>query len=183
VLRPVRDALGRRIDLSHVELRTIARALEHAKDDVLDEVRLACAPIDRTPGLRALELALAVAAPGPHGAIPEVLVRFDDGSPAAARIASLARGARPVPGRTPDEKVVRLAPEEPTADASARLLAGLLADLEGRRATDRISGNEPSRTTHTRPGGGPERRAPQARAKAPGKAPGRAATAATAEAR
>ena len=136
MLRPARDALAKLADLSHVELRVMGRVLAGTNADI-DEVRLVCAPIDRTPGLRALELALAIAAPGPHGAVPEVLVRHDAGSPAAARIAAFAPGARIVIGRSADEKVTRLVPTDPTPEAAARLLAALIAALEGRRTSDR----------------------------------------------
>jgi hypothetical protein len=161
VLRPARDALARRIDLAHVDLRTVARVVDRA--GTFDEVRLVCAPIDRTPGLRSLELAVAVAAPGPHGAIPEVLVRFDDGSPAAARVAAIARASSPsgrrdarsvVPGRTPEEKVVRLVPTHPTPEAAARLLATLIVELEGRRSSDRAAPVRAARPRYA----GPERR-------------------------
>lgn len=134
MLRPARDALASSLDLTHVELKTIGRVTSAS----VDEVRLAGAPKDRTPGLRAIELALATA-PGGWSASPEVLVRFDAASPAARRIDRLAAGQRILRGRTKDENVVRLLPEEPTADAAAALVARLLLSLEGRRASDRAS--------------------------------------------
>jgi hypothetical protein len=100
----------------------------------VDEVRLACAPEERIPGLRAIELALAASA---LGAVPEVLVRFDDASEAAAKVASLAPGVPVVVGRAPEEKVLRIAPTTPSAAGAAKLVARLLAELEGRRASDR----------------------------------------------
>jgi hypothetical protein len=132
-LRPTRDALGLVVDLAHVELGCVARLRERTRE--IDEVRLACAPGDRIPGLRAIELALATSSVA--AAIPEVLVRFDDGSPAAAKIAQVAAGVPIVPGRAPEEKVLRLRPSTPTPTAAARLLARLLDELEGRRASDR----------------------------------------------
>lgn len=136
MLRPARDTLARIVDLAHVDVRLLGRVLTGTKAE-LDEIRLVCAPIDRTPGLRALELALAIAAPGPHGAIPEVLVRYEDGSPAGARIAALSPRPRVVPGRSPEEKVARLVPTDPTPEAAARLLGALVRELEGRRESDR----------------------------------------------
>jgi hypothetical protein len=132
MLRPARDVLASSVDLAHVELRTIGRVTSAS----IDEVRLAGTPRDRTPGLRAIELALATA-PGGWSASPEVLVRFDAASAAARRIDRLAAGSRILRGRTKDENVVRLVPEEPTADAAAALVARLLVSLEGRRASDR----------------------------------------------
>src|SRR5690606_5898402 len=143
VLRPVRDELGRHVDLAHVELATIARFVGteaprgNAGKKPIDDVRLACAPASRTPGLRGIELALAAAAPGAHAALPEVLVRVEDGSEAAARLFAFARGATVVPGRCPEEKVARIVPSEATPRGTARALADVIRALEGRRATDR----------------------------------------------
>jgi hypothetical protein len=142
MLRPTRDALAKVVDLAHVELDTIGRLV--GKRGALDEIRLVCAPRDRTPGLRAIELALATS-PSDRGALPEVLLRFDDGSAAAERIAHLATGLPLVPGRTPDERVLRLSPPEPTPAATAALLAKLLLALEGRRTTDRSASSAPVR--------------------------------------
>ncbi len=135
ILAPARNMLGRLVDLAHVDVRCMARFGEGTK--TYDEVRLACAPSDRIPGLRALELALAGALPGAPAVLPEVLVRFDDGSPAASKIAQIAPGIRVVPGRCAGEKVLRLTPRVPTASGAARLLARLATDLEGKRASDR----------------------------------------------
>ena len=66
-----------------------------------------------------------------------MLVRYADATEAAAKIAAIAPKVPIVPGRVPEEKVLRLAPTTPTAVASAKLLAKLLVELEGRRAGDR----------------------------------------------
>jgi hypothetical protein len=147
-LRPVRDALAARVDLTHVELGTIART---SADGTIDEVRLVCMPRDRTPGLSSIEVALAVASSGAY--TPEILVRFDDGSPAAERILGRAYDLV-VTGRVPEEKVLRITCGDATASAVARELARLLGDLEGRRMSDR---NETPRAYR-----GPERRKPRA---------------------
>lgn len=135
VLAPARDLLARLVDLAHVEVRCLARFREGTSS--YDEVRLVCSPADRIPGLRAIELAMATLEPGAPAALPEVLVRFDDRSEAAWKIAQIAPGIRVVPGRTADEKVLRLSPRLPTPAGAARLLARLTCDLEGRRASDR----------------------------------------------
>jgi hypothetical protein len=145
-LRPVRDALAAAADLTHVELGTMART---TIDGTIDEVRLTCMPRDRTPGLRAIEVALAVAPSGVP--TPEILVRFDDGSAAAERILRRAYDIV-VTGRVPEEKVARIAPPDATANTIARELTRLLADLEGRRTTDRHEAPRAYR--------GPERRRP-----------------------
>lgn len=138
LLRPARDALASTIDLSHVHLVTIGRVVsrEGTAHGTIDEVRLSCAPRDRAPGLRAIELALATCA-GTRGALLEVFVRFDDGSAASDRIAAIAAGAPVVPGRTPEERVLRLVPDEPTPKAAATLVGKLLIALEARRVSDR----------------------------------------------
>ena len=129
VLRPIRDALGSAVDLSHVEVAAIGRLPEGA--GLPDDIRLTCAPKERTPGLRAIEVALATTATG--GAVPEVLVRFDSGSAAADRVAKMAPL---LPGRTAEERVMRLRPEEPTAPSTSTLVARLLGQLEERRAKE-----------------------------------------------
>ncbi|MBX3188155.1 MAG: hypothetical protein KF819_14130 [Labilithrix sp.] len=137
VLAPARDTLGRLIDLAHVDVECRARFSPQSGSKSYDEVRLACAPSLRIPGLRTIELALAGLEPGAPAALPEVLVRFDDGSAAAAKIAQMAPGVSVVPGRSPEEKVLRLTPRVPTPTGAARLLARLTVDLEGHRASDR----------------------------------------------
>ena len=144
VLRPARDSLARLVDLAHVDVRCLARFRDGTTS--YDEVRLSCAPTDRIPGLRSIELALATLAPSAPVALPEVLVRFEDGSQAGSKIAQLAPGIRVVTGRGPEEKVLRLAPRVPTPAGAARLLARLASDLEGRRASDRT----PSSSTERR---------------------------------
>ncbi|MBS2020497.1 MAG: hypothetical protein JST00_47010 [Deltaproteobacteria bacterium] len=167
MLAPARDTLGRLLDLGHVDIRCLARFRERtpvpAKD--FDEVRLACTPADRIPGLRTIELAVA-SPPGARVAFPEVLVRFDDGSAAAAKIAQMLPGVRIVPGRTPEEKVLRLAPRVPTPAGAARLLARLTLDLEGRRRTDR-PGDGGTKAPLRRGFVGADRRAPTAMIPAP----------------
>lgn len=163
VLGPARDTLARLVDLAHVEVRCLARFREGTS--TYDEVRLSCLPADRIPGLRSIELALATLEPGAPAALPEVLVRFEDGSEAASKIAQLAPGIRVVTGRGPEEKVLRLSPRAPTPAGAARLLARLAADLEGRRASDRKpSAKAPaSRPSASRGFTGADRRVPRSR--------------------
>ncbi len=137
VLAPVRDKLSTLVDLTHAKVHCLARFREGTSS--FDEVRLACAPVDSIPGLRAIELALTSLEPGAPAALPEVLVRFDDGSEAASKIALLAPGLRLVPGRSPEEKVLRLTPRAPTSFEAARLLARLVRGLEGKRRSDRVA--------------------------------------------
>lgn len=150
ILRPTRDALAKTMDLAHVQLDVLVRMID--KQGQFDEVRLVCAPCDRTPGLRAVELASAGVA------FPEVLVRFDDGSAAAARVRQLAAGLPIVPGRTPEERVLRIAPVEPTPGSTALLLRTVLLGLEGRRASDRVGEQSDRASQPKKPWRGRERR-------------------------
>lgn len=143
VLAPARDVLAASIDLAHVDLVPIARLREGTR--AVDEVRLACAPSVRIPGLRTIELALATSHEAPDAAIPQVLVRFDDGSSAASKVAAIAPGMDVVVGRSPEEKVLRVTPRIPTARSAASLVARLLGELEGRRAADRDEDPAPFR--------------------------------------
>jgi hypothetical protein len=148
LLRPARDALASAVDLSHVDVATIARVVDGAP--AVDELRLSCVPRDRTPGLRAVELAVATCPSG--SAVPEVLLRFDGDSAAADRIARLAPTAPVARGRAPEERVARLSPAEENAVGAAALLGRLLLSLEGRRASDRHAPPSSKRWS------GPERR-------------------------
>lgn len=155
-LAPARDALAASVDLSHAALVPIARLREGTK--AVDEVRLACAPAVRIPGLRAIELALATSSEAPEAPIPQVLVRFDDASAAAAKVAAIAPGMAVVVGRAPEEKVLRVTPRVPTASSAARLVARLLGELEGRREGDRVAAGESVAPPPAPPFRGPERR-------------------------
>jgi hypothetical protein len=66
---------------------------------------------------------------------PEVLVRFLDGSPAAARIAQSAPARRTLPGRKPDERVMRATPRHRTPAGAATLAAALAETMTDRRVT------------------------------------------------
>ena len=128
ILAPARDMLARLVDLAHVDVRCMARFCDGTR--TYDEVRLACAPSDRIPGLRTIELALA-------GALAR-------GARCAARGARplrrrLGRGARRSrssrPASASSPVAVRgegASPLAARADAvgGARLLARLAADLE-----------------------------------------------------
>ncbi len=145
ILKPVRNALGKRGDLEHVDLGFIARELQASHD--IDEVRLTCVPRDRTPGLRAIELAVVVE-PVAHDLIAEVLVRVEEDSAAASRVAQLAPGKPIVIGRSLDEKVLRLRLLDARSASLASMLERLVLALEGRRASDRGERTKASASWH-----------------------------------
>ncbi|HEY1694133.1 MAG TPA: hypothetical protein VGG39_18320 [Polyangiaceae bacterium] len=97
-----------------------------------DELRLLVLPRASMPGVLGIELGLAWSStPAGWTGAPEVLARVLDGSPAAARLARELPSVRAVPGRRPDEKVLRLLPRRPTRAATvalSRSLAGALTD-------------------------------------------------------
>lgn len=163
VLRRVRDGVAKATDLAHVDLGFIARFAEGTTE--IDEVRLICAPKDKIPGLRCIELALTSAAVASREVLPELLVRYEDGTAAAAKIAQLAPGLPVVVGRVAEERVLRLVPTSPTAAFAARLLARVTSDLEGRREGDRsrtrARKSEPQKRGRRAAWNGKDRRGPR----------------------
>jgi hypothetical protein len=103
-----------------------------SESDPPDELRLQVLPRVAMPGVLGIEIGLAWSTtPVGWAPAPEVLARVLDGSAAAAKLARDLPGARTVPGRRPDERVVRLLPGSPTRRATvalARALAGALTD-------------------------------------------------------
>jgi hypothetical protein len=86
------------------------------------------------PGVLGIEIGLAWSAtPVGWVATPEVLARVLDASAAAAKLACELPAARALPGRRPDERVVRLVPRAPTVAASVGLALALASALVDRR--------------------------------------------------
>ena len=83
------------------------------------------------PGAGGVELGFAEDASG--AVTPEVLVRVQATSCASARIAALAPWAASVPGRTPEERVVRLSPRWPSARLAERLAERMALAMIDRR--------------------------------------------------
>jgi hypothetical protein len=99
-----------------------------------DELRLLVLPRAAIPGVLGIELGLGWSAtPVGSAGTPEVLARVLDGSPAAARLSKELPGSRPVPGRRPDERVLRLLPRTPTRAATVALSRSLAEALTDRR--------------------------------------------------
>ncbi len=99
-----------------------------------DELRLLVLPKASLPGLVGIELAIAWTRTA-TGFAPraEVLVRVHDGSDAAGRLPQVAPFARPVTGRRPDEKVIRLSPSLPGRDGAVALVRRLAGEVTNRR--------------------------------------------------
>jgi hypothetical protein len=100
-----------------------------------DELRLLILPRAPMPGVLGVEVGLAWAStPVGWAASPEVLARVLEESPAAARLARELPQARALPGRRPDERVVRVLPLAPTEACTVALVQELADKLTDRRA-------------------------------------------------
>lgn len=99
-----------------------------------DELRLLVLPKTPMPGVVGIEVGLAWARAGAgYAGNPEVLVRVQDASAASARMTRLAPFAKAVPGRRPEERVIRLRPRMATSAATRELVLALARELEDRR--------------------------------------------------
>jgi hypothetical protein len=100
-----------------------------------DELRLLVLPRVVMPGVVGVEIGRAWSTtPAGWAATPEVLVRVLDGSSAAAKLALVLPGARALPGRRTDERVVRLTPRASTRTSLVALTRRLVEALTDRRA-------------------------------------------------
>ncbi|HEX8789477.1 MAG TPA: hypothetical protein VF765_00895 [Polyangiaceae bacterium] len=99
-----------------------------------DELRLLVLPRAAMPGVLGVEVGLAWShSPTGWVGTPEVLARVLDGSAAATRLAREVPAARVVPGRRPEERVMRLVPRTPTRGHAAALVRSLADALTDRR--------------------------------------------------
>ena len=99
-----------------------------------EELRLLVLPRAAMPGLVGVELGLAWSqTPVGWAPTPEVLARFLEGSAAAARLSRELPSARSVPGRRPDERVVRVLPRRPSQRHSVALVRALVEGFTDRR--------------------------------------------------
>jgi hypothetical protein len=115
-------------------LRVAPWARVPAGGAVADELRLLVVPRAPMPGVVGIEAGVAWRRTSAgFSASPEVLVRVLDATPAAARLTSIAPHARPVTGRRPEERVVRLVPTLPTRAAMRELVVAVARELVDRR--------------------------------------------------
>ncbi len=99
-----------------------------------DELRLLILPRVAMPGVLGVEVGLAwTSTPVGWAASPEVLARVLEESPAAARLAVELPKARALPGRRPEERVVRMLPRLPTQASTVALVRALAETLTDRR--------------------------------------------------
>jgi hypothetical protein len=117
------------------ELRVSPWARVPLEGHAPDELRLLVFPRAALPGLLGIEVGLSFCrTPVGWSRAPEVLARVLEGSAAEARLRQDLPAARAIPGRRPDERVVRLlprAPDRPAAVALTRSLVDALTDRRG----------------------------------------------------
>ena len=159
-------------------LRTVPWARVPLGQSSPDELRLLTLPRVAIPGLLGIEIGVAwTQAPAGWTPSTELLVRVQEGSAAAARMAALAPSVRRLPGRRQDERVVRLEPRVATRAGTLALARRLGRELVDRRM--KLAGRTPAedakKSRATWPGA--ERRVPRNVA-APAASPGGAREAA-----
>jgi hypothetical protein len=117
-------------------LRAVPWARVTLDGSTIDELRLKVVPRSAMPGLAGIELGLAWSSTtvGWSGS-PEVLVRVLEGSAAAARLALTPSTEGLLPGRRPDERVLRVAPRLPTQAGALALTKAFAEALTDRRET------------------------------------------------
>ncbi len=126
--------------LSRVDRLRVAPWARVAQDGSIDELRLLVLPRLAVPGLVGIEMGLAWSSTPVGGVgLPEVLVRFLHSSDASSRLTEALPRERSLPGRRPEERVVRLLPRWPTCDASVVLAGELAGVLTDRRAAPFVS--------------------------------------------
>ena len=102
-----------------------------------DEVRVVFLPRDPVRGFKGLEIGTSpIAGPGGVLLLPEILVRCEEGSPAARALRDAPGYGRLSRGRRADECVLAVSPKIPTARTTADLALALLDRLAA-RAVDR----------------------------------------------
>lgn len=92
-----------------------------------DELRVVFLPRDPVRGLRAVEVAAVfVGGPGGYVILPEILVRFEEGSACDQLLLQLEPYGRAQRGRKADERVLSFSPKLPTAALTADMIVAIL---------------------------------------------------------
>jgi hypothetical protein len=125
VLRKVAARLKKKKGLRGVRIVPRIRVPHGAMD--ADELRLLLAPRAPLRGFLGIEIGVTYAlSTGARLAMPEVLVRFLEGSPCEQALAAVARSGRVTPGRKPEERVIALSPRLPTVHMTVEIAAALV---------------------------------------------------------
>jgi hypothetical protein len=143
VFRKLTSARARAEDL---RLRVLPWARVRMHSSEVDELRLLVLPRLAMPGVLAVEVGMAWAStPAGWAPAPEVLARVIEESPAAARLSAELPRLRAVPGRRPEERVVRMLPCAPTCASTVALVRAVSSTLTDRRVTIASSWKAPER--------------------------------------
>lgn len=141
---PLLKAVVKRVEAAGIEARVIPRVRIPQSEPDPDELRVVFLPKRPHAGLRAIEAGVAFGAgPGGYVALPEVLVRFEEGSPCDSLVEGLEPFGKTQRGRKADERVLTFVPKIPTAGMTADLV---LAILE-RTSVRSVPGNENGRAS------------------------------------
>jgi hypothetical protein len=130
VLAHVARALAQRDELK------VAPLVRMLADGTADEARILVSPRLGMAGVAAIEVGVAWERAG-GAMLPwlDVLVRVHDGTFASAKIASAFPHKRPLPGRKPEERVIRFAPAWPTLTSVVERVVELAEVVRDRRLT------------------------------------------------
>jgi len=124
---PLLSKVVRRVEARGGSCRVVPRVRVPQGEPDTDELRIVFLPRDPVRGLRAIELATAYAlGPGGHVLLPEILVRFQEGSPCQPIVERLEPYGRAQRGRNLDERVVAFLPKLPTLAMTSELVLALL---------------------------------------------------------
>ncbi|NUO47584.1 MAG: hypothetical protein HOV80_01875 [Polyangiaceae bacterium] len=155
LLRDVAIKLGR----ARPGLRLVPRVRLPQSSADADEIRLVAVVPEATQGLRSVEIGCGWAAgPGGYVILPEIVVRFEAGTPCAELASSLEASAKKGPGRKLDERVLVFTPKLPTRRLTVELALAVIDRLgvaQKRGAVDAAA--EPPRTRR------PKREVPEER--------------------
>jgi hypothetical protein len=117
-----------------------------------DELRIAVAPRAPLAGFMGIEVGV-VYVPGAGGAIamPELLLRVAAGSDCERALEPLARRARSLRGRRPEERVFGFSPRLPTAKMTAAIAVALAAKAARRPDAAPVAADKRAKTSKPQP--------------------------------
>jgi hypothetical protein len=127
---PLLRSVAIKLSRARPGLRLVPRVrLPQSRADA-DEIRLVAVVPDAAQGLRSVEIGCGWAAgPGGYVILPEIVVRFEAGTPCADVAASLEASAKKGPGRKLDERVLVFTPKLPTRRLTVELALAVIDRL------------------------------------------------------
>ncbi len=127
---PLLRSVAIKLSRARPGLRLVPRVrLPQSRADA-DEIRLVAVVPEAAQGLRSVEIGCGWAAgPGGYVILPEIIVRFEAGTPCAEVASSLESSAKKGPGRKLDERVLVFTPKLPTARLTVELALAVIDRL------------------------------------------------------